>query len=107
MEQHTVMGGKILESMTAIPGIQDGALYHHERFDGKGYPEGLKNVDIPLYARIIGVADSFDAMNSDRCYRKRLSMETIKNELEKNAGKQFDPEIVKYMLQIIEEKDFA
>lgn len=107
VEQHTVMGGKILESMTAIPGIQDGALYHHERFDGKGYPEGLKNVDIPLYARIIGVADSFDAMNSDRCYRKRLSMETIKNELEKNAGKQFDPEIVKYMLQIIEEKDFA
>lgn len=107
IEQHTVMGGKILENMTAIPGIRDGALYHHERYDGKGYPEGLSDTDIPLYARIIGVADSFDAMNSDRCYRKRLPMDVIKKELVENAGKQFDPEIVKYMLRIIEEKDFA
>jgi len=107
IEQHTVLGGKILENMTAIPGIRDGALYHHERYDGKGYPEGLRDTEIPLYARIIGVADSFDAMNSDRCYRKRLSMDTIKKELQENAEKQFDPEIVKYMLRIIEEKDFA
>lgn len=107
IEQHTVLGGKILENMTSIPGIRDGALYHHERYDGKGYPEGLSDTDIPLYARIIGVADSFDAMNSDRCYRKRLSMDVIKKELSENAGKQFDPEIVKYMLRIIEEKDFV
>ena len=107
IEQHTVLGGKVLENMTSIPGIRDGALYHHERYDGKGYPEGLSDTDIPLYARIIGVADSFDAMNSDRCYRKRLPMEEIKKELSDNAGKQFDPEIVKYMLRIIEEKDFV
>ncbi len=107
IEQHTVMGGKILESMTSVPGIQDGALYHHERYDGKGYPEGLCDTEIPLYARIICVADSFDAMNSDRCYRKRLSMDVIKKELIDNSGKQFDPEVVKYMLRIIEEKDFA
>ncbi len=107
IEQHTVLGGKILENMSSIPGIRDGALYHHERYDGKGYPEGLSDTDIPLYARIICVADSFDAMNSDRCYRKRLSMDTIKKELQENAGKQFDPEIVKYMLRIIEEKDYA
>lgn len=107
IEQHTVLGGKILEHMTAIPGVQDGALYHHERYDGKGYPEGLSSTDIPLYARIIGVADSFDAMNSDRCYRKRLPMEVIKKELQENSGKQFDPEIVKHMIRIIDEKDFS
>ncbi len=107
IEQHTVLGGKILESMTALPGIREGALYHHERYDGKGYPEGLRDTDIPLYARIICVADSFDAMNSERCYRKRLTMDEIKKELIENAGKQFDPEIVKYMLRIIEEKDFV
>ncbi len=107
VEQHTVLGGKILESMTAVPGIRDGALYHHERYDGTGYPEGLSDTEIPLYARIICVADSFDAMNSDRCYRKRLTMDVIKKELIDNAGKQFDPEIVKYMLRVIEEKDFA
>ena len=105
IEQHTVLGGKILENMTAIPGIRDGALYHHERYDGKGYPEGLSDTDIPLYARIICVADSFDAMNSDRCYRKRLPMDVIKKELQENSGKQFDPEVVKYMLRLIDEND--
>ena len=105
IEQHTVLGGKLLEKMTAIPGIREGALYHHERYDGKGYPEGLRDTEIPLYARIIGVADSFDAMNSDRCYRDRLPMEVIKKELRDNAGKQFDPEVVKYMLRLIDEND--
>ena len=107
IEQHTVLGGKILEHMTSVPGIRDGALYHHERYDGMGYPEGLSDTDIPLFARIICVADSFDAMNSDRCYRKRLPMDVIKKELAENAGKQFDPEVVKYMLRIIEEKDLV
>lgn len=105
IEQHTVIGGKLLENMTAIPGIREGALYHHERYDGKGYPEGLRDTEIPLYARIIGVADSFDAMNSDRCYRERLPMEVIKRELRDNAGKQFDPEVVKFMLRLIDEND--
>lgn len=107
IEQHTVMGGKLLENMTSLPGMREGALYHHERYDGKGYPEGLSDTDIPLYARIIGVADSFDAMNSDRCYRKRLPMEVIKKELSENSGKQFDPEVVKYMLRLIEENDLC
>ena len=107
IEQHVVIGGKLLENMTAIPGIREGALYHHERYDGMGYPEGLRDTEIPLYARIIGVADSFDAMNSDRCYRKRLSMERIRKELQDNAGKQFDPEVVKYMLCLIDENDLT
>lgn len=103
VQLHTTYGGKMLENMTAIKGIKEGALYHHERYDGTGYPEGLAGEEIPLHARIIGVADAYDAMNSDRCYRKRLPMELIRHELRKNAGKQFDPEIVKYMIRLIDE----
>ena len=95
------MGGKVLENFTAIEGLKDGALYHHERFDGTGYPFALKGEEIPFYARIIGVADSFDTMNSDRCYRDRLPKEKILEELRKNSGTQFDPEIVKYMIEMI------
>ena len=103
IKEHTIMGGKVLENFTAIEGLKDGALYHHERFDGTGYPFGLKGKEIPFYARIIGVADSFDTMNSDRVYRERLPKETILEELKKNAGTQFDPEIVKYMIEMIED----
>jgi 5'-deoxynucleotidase YfbR-like HD superfamily hydrolase len=100
---HTTLGVSILTNFTAIPGIQDGAHYHHERYDGKGYPEGLKGSEIPLYARIICVADSYDAMSSARCYRKALDPDTILKELLENAGKQFDPEIVPYMISMIED----
>jgi hypothetical protein len=103
IESHPVLGGQILEKFTAIDGIREGALYHHERYDGKGYPEGRVGRDIPLYARIIGIADSFDAMNSNRCYRKHLSKDVILRELEENAGKQFDPDIVSYMIAMIKE----
>ena len=103
IRSHTVLGGKIVENFTAMPGVQECALYHHERYDGKGYPEGLKGEEIPLLARIICVADSFDAMNSDRCYRKRLKKAVILEELKKNAGTQFDPQIAKLMVKLIEE----
>ena len=79
----------------------EGALYHHERYDGKGYPEGKAGEDIPFIARMICVADSFDAMNTDRVYRERLSKERIVDELEKNKGSQFDPEIADVMLGLI------
>ena len=78
-------------------------MYHHEKFDGSGYAAGLKGVDIPLVARIICVADSFDAMSSARCYRKAMSMDYIEKELKENAGKQFDPAIVEYMLEMIQD----
>lgn len=104
IKEHTIMGGKVLENFTAIEGLKDGALYHHERYDGTGYPFGLKGNEIPFYARIIGVADSFDTMNSDRIYRNRLSKEQILEELKQNAGTQFDPEIVKYMIEMIEDR---
>lgn len=103
IKEHTLMGGKVLENFTEIEGLKDGALYHHERFDGTGYPFGLKGKEIPFYARIIGIADSFDTMNSDRVYRSRLPKEKILDELKKNAGTQFDPEIVIYMIEMIED----
>lgn len=103
VEAHTTRGGYVLENFTAIEGIREGALYHHERYDGKGYPSGLKGSDIPLCARIICVADAYDAMNSDRCYRPRMPREKIVKELDDNAGKQFDPYVVAHMLSMIRE----
>lgn len=103
IESHTLVGADLLKNMTAIAGIQDGALQHHERFDGTGYPNNIKGTDISLVGRILCVADAFDAMNSDRCYRGKLPMDKIIEELNTNAGKQFDPDVVAYMLDIIEE----
>lgn len=101
MQSHTTNGGAILKDFTAIDGIKDGVLYHHERYDGCGYMKGLAGEDIPLVARIIGVADAMDAMNSDRCYRKHLSREVILSEFEKNKGTQFDPKIARIMIDMI------
>ena len=101
MRSHTTNGEKMLRDFTAIDGIIDGVLYHHERYDGKGYMAGLAGEDIPLVARIIGVADALDAMNSDRCYRGHLSREVILSELENNKGTQFDPKIAQIMIDMI------
>ena len=106
IETHTTNGAQILKDFNSVPHIVEGARYHHERYDGKGYPEGLAGENIPLVARIICVADAFDAMNSDRCYRKAYPMERIIKELKEGAGKQFDPEVVKVMLELIEENVF-
>lgn len=100
---HPAIGGEILKDFTSLPGISEGARYHHERFDGKGYNEGLKGEEIPFFARIICVADSYDAMSSTRCYRKDLDEDTIVAELKNNAGTQFDPDIVAVMLELIAE----
>lgn len=101
MKKHTVYGAEILRDFTAIDGMGSGALSHHERYDGKGYPNGLSGEDIPLIGRIICVSDAFDAMNSRRCYRSSLSEEVIISELKNNRGKQFDPAIVDCMLSLI------
>ncbi len=106
IKTHTTNGAEILHDFTAIPGIAEGALYHHERFDGKGYPTGLGGEDIPLFARIICVADSYDAMSSNRSYRSKLDQELILNELRDNAGKQFDPDIIEVMLELLQSDAF-
>ena len=83
--------------------VYEGALYHHERYDGKGYVQGLKGEKIPLNARIIGIADAFDAMTANRVYRKKLDMEFVLNEIKKGRGTQFDPMLVDIMLDLIED----
>jgi len=103
IQTHPSIGGEILKDFTALDGIAEGAKYHHERYDGKGYCEGKMGLDIPLVARIIGVADTYDAMSSDRCYRKALSTEVIVEELNNAVGTQLDPEIIPIMLKMIEE----
>lgn len=103
IKRHTTVGGDMLRDFSSIKDMDLGALCHHERYDGKGYPKGLKGEEIPLIARIICVADSLDAMNSNRCYRTRLTKEIIIDELEKNKGKQFDPDIVEHILKLIKQ----
>jgi len=103
IKTHPAIGGEILKDCTALEGISEGARYHHERYDGTGYCQGLKGEEIPLIARIIGVADAYDAMSNARCYRKALEKEVIIDELTKGSGSQFDPHIVPIMLQMIEE----
>lgn len=100
IKQHTTIGADILKDITMIPNLNAGALYHHERYDGKGYPTGLSGEDIPLIARVITVADSFDAMNSKRVYRDSLSKEQILSELKKNRGTQFDPDILDVFIDL-------
>ncbi|MDE7112963.1 MAG: HD domain-containing protein, partial [Acetatifactor sp.] len=102
MKKHPVFGGDILRDFNAIDNIRTGAMFHHERYDGKGYPNGLAGEEIPLIARIIGVADAFDAMNSRRCYRNNLSEDVIISELKNNRGTQFDPHIADCLLSLIE-----
>ena len=75
IKNHTVIGSQILSRISSMPELQYGALYHHERWDGKGYPRGLKGEEIPEAARIIAVADAYDAMTSNRSYRKALTQE--------------------------------
>ena len=101
--RHPSIGGEILKDFTSLEGISDGARYHHERYDGTGYNEGLKGENIPFFARIICVADSYDAMSSVRYYQGHMENDVIVKELEKGSGTQFDPKIVKVMLQLIEE----
>ncbi len=103
IKHHTTIGGDMLRDFSSIKDMNHGALYHHERYDGKGYPKGLKGEEIPLIARMICIADSLDAMNSNRCYRPRLTREIILEELEKNKGKQFDPDIVDHILKLIKQ----
>lgn len=101
MKNHTVYGGNVLKDITIIPEIREGALYHHEHYDGSGYPEHLEGKNIPLVARVIGVADYFDAVSTDRCYHDALSLEEILQRLEMDSGSHFDPEIVPYMESMI------
>ena len=103
IKNHSSIGYDILKNMTEIPNIEYAARWHHERYDGKGYPDGLKGEEIPEYARIICVADAYDAMTSKRSYRSAMSQEKVRSEIETGKGKQFDPCIAQIMLDMIDE----
>lgn len=104
---HAVTGYHILRGISNDSDIAVGAKYHHERYDGKGYPNGLSGDKIPEVARILCVADAYDAMASNRSYRNALPQEVVRSEIEKGKGTQFDPDIAEIMLQMIDEdKDY-
>lgn len=103
IQNHTTMGAEILKDFKMFPNVDVGAKYHHERYDGKGYPEGLKAESIPVVARIIALVDSYDAMTSNRVYRRRLTDDIVMRELEKGKGTQWDPDLVDIFLELIKE----
>lgn len=105
IKQHTVIGSEILELVAEFPELSIGARSHHERYDGKGYPDGFAGSQIPVYARVIAVADAYDAMTSKRSYRDVLPQDVVRSEIAKGRGSQFDPQFADVMLQIIDEDE--
>ena len=103
IKKHPVVGNRILKNIKEMPRLAYGARWHHERIDGRGYPDGLKGAEIPEEARIIAVADAYDAMTSNRSYRKVMTQETVRGELVKGRGAQFDEHIADVMIAMIDE----
>ena len=107
IKKHPVMGAKILSNITEKEELATGARWHHEKYGGGGYPDGIKGEDIPEQARIIAVADAYDAMTSYRSYRDPMEQSKVRSEIEKGSGTQFDPRFAKIMLEMIaEDKDY-
>ena len=105
MKTHVTLGAEILKDFTLVEHVVEGARYHHERYDGTGYPDGLSGNDIPLYGRIIAIADAFDAMTANRVYRERQPMDYVMDQFTKGRGKQFDPLLLDIFVNIIERGD--
>lgn len=103
IKTHPGIGAEILKNISEMPNMEIGAHWHHERYDGRGYPDGLKGSEIPEIARIIAVADAYDAMTSRRSYRSALPQEVVRGEIEKGKGLQFDPQIADKMLDMIDD----
>lgn len=103
IKTHPVLGAKILGTIQGMPSLYTGARWHHERYDGTGYPDGLAGEKIPEEARIIAVADAYDAMTSRRSYRDALPQEKVRKEIEEGRGSQFDPRFADVMLELIDE----
>ena len=107
IKKHPVIGTQILATIKEMPNLSNGARWHHERYDGKGYPDGLIGEDIPEVARIIAVADAYDAMTSHRSYRDTLPQDKVREEIISCRGTQFDPKFADIMVEIIDEdKDY-
>lgn len=108
MKKHTIIGSEILAGIDMdLPGLTDGIRYHHERYDGKGYPDGLAGEAIPLIARILCLADSYDAMTSNRIYRRRLSDQAVRTEFVRCSGSQFDPKITEVFIRLLDSGEIS
>ncbi|MBQ8970117.1 MAG: HD-GYP domain-containing protein, partial [Lachnospiraceae bacterium] len=106
MKKHVEIGSELMTGLDeGVKDLRNGIRYHHERFDGKGYPEGLSETEIPLVARIICLADCYDAMTSNRVYRKRLSDEEVRAEIVRCAGTQFDPALAEIFVRLMDDGD--
>ncbi len=102
MKSHVTRGADILKDFTLVDHVVEGTRYHHERYDGRGYPDGLKGEEIPLFGRIIGVADAFDAMTSNRVYRNHMDTDYVMKEMVRGRGTQFDPEVLDAFLRLVD-----
>ena len=102
MRSHVVRGAEILKDFTLVEHVVDGTRFHHERYDGKGYPDGLSGEEIPLFGRIIAVADTFDAMTSNRVYRNHMDTDYVMNEMKRGRGTQFDPDALDAFLRLVD-----
>ncbi|MDH4135876.1 MAG: response regulator [Anaerolineae bacterium] len=103
VREHPAIGARIVQSMRLAQQVAPIVRGHHERWDGRGYPDGLKGKEIPIGARIVALVDTYDTMTTDRSYRTALPPEVIRAELEQGAGKQFDPELTALFLRLLEE----
>jgi HD-GYP domain-containing protein (c-di-GMP phosphodiesterase class II) len=105
MRFHPVLGERVLEQIPYLSGLaRDVVACHHERWDGKGYPQGLSGTQIPMAARIFALADSFDAMTSDRPYRKAMPVSEAVAEINRSSGSQFEPELVEAFVELVRER---
>ncbi len=102
MKSHVDRGADILKDFTLVEHVEDGTRFHHERFDGRGYPKGLAGENIPLIGRIIGVADAFDAMTSNRVYRNHMDTDYVINEMKRGRGTQFDPNVLDAFFRLVD-----
>ena len=103
IKKHPEVGYDILKDITELEGLAQGAKWHHERYDGSGYPDGLIGDNIPLIAQIVSVADAYDAMTSKRSYRDVLPQSVVRAEFEKSKGKQFRGDLAQIMIDMIDE----
>ncbi len=101
MKRHPEIGYRIAQAAPELAVVADLILSHHERWDGQGYPRGLKEGEIPLACRILAVVDAFDAMTNDRVYRQAMSLQDALKEIKMNEGKQFDPQVANLLIEII------